>query len=63
MGHQGAPNINFRHYTLKNLELAKNWPSSGPRLLRTSTYLQQAMNERIHILKEFPARGDDQELF
>ncbi len=40
MGHQGAPNINFRHYTLKNLELAKNWPSSGPRLSWISTNMK-----------------------
>ncbi len=35
---QGAPNINFHHCTLKKSELAKNWPSSGPRLSRISTY-------------------------
>ncbi len=39
MDHQGAPNVNFHHYTLKNLELAKNWPSSGPRLSQISTYI------------------------
>ena len=39
MDHQGAPNVDFHHYTLKNSELAKNWPSSGPRLSRISTYL------------------------
>ncbi len=33
MGYQCAPNRNFHHYTLKNSELAKNWPSGGPRLL------------------------------
>ena len=37
MDHQGAPNVIFRHYTLKNSELAQNWPSSGPRLSRIST--------------------------
>ncbi len=40
MDHQGALNVNFRHYTLKNSELAKNWPSSGPRLSRISNFLQ-----------------------
>ncbi len=38
MDHQGAQNVNFHHYTLKNSELAKNWPSSGPRLSWISTY-------------------------
>ncbi len=39
MDHKGAPNVNFRHYTLKNSELAKNWPSSGPRLSRIFTIM------------------------
>ena len=38
MDRQGAPILNFHHYTLKNSELAKNWPSSGPRLSRISTF-------------------------
>ncbi len=40
MDHQGVPNVNFNHYTLKKSELAKNWPSSGPRLSRISTFNQ-----------------------
>ncbi len=32
MGHQGAPIDIFLNCTLKNSELAINWPSSGPRL-------------------------------
>ncbi len=37
MDHQGATIVNFHHYTLKKSELAKNWPSSGPRLSWIST--------------------------
>ena len=39
MDHQGVLNVNFHHYTLKNSELAENWPSSGPRLSRISTFV------------------------
>ena len=38
MDHQGAPNGNLHHYTLKKSDLAKNWPSSGPRLCQISTF-------------------------
>ncbi len=55
MDHQGAPNVNFHHYTLKKLELAKNWPSSGPRLLRISTY-DKYPNE---VLNEDTSRTDN----
>ena len=40
MGRQGVPNYNFHQYTLKNSELAKKWPSSGPTLWRISTYVK-----------------------
>ncbi len=40
MDHQGAPNVNFHHYALKKSELAKNCPSSGPRLSQISTNIK-----------------------
>ena len=49
-GHQGAPNINFRHYTLKKSELAKNWPSSGPRLSWMDN--TRMLKGGIHLLKQ-----------
>ncbi len=46
---QGAPNVNFHHYTLKNSELAKNRPSSGPRLSRISTLCFFLVNNCIGV--------------
>ena len=34
---QGYPKGHFHYYTLKNSELAKNWPASGQRLWWIST--------------------------
>ncbi len=61
MGHQGAPNVNFHHYTVKNSELAKNWPSSGPRLSRISTFtlINLAQLGQFHYILRFtdPDKG------